>query len=126
MKQPHAAASGGVRQLTPLIRLEAAGDQGAIDAVHLAAFKALGERDLVRALRTGGALTLSLVAERGTTIIGHVAFSPVTISNRRVVQGLSPVGVLPDEQRRGVGRALIEEGLARLEADAVTGFAGAT
>lgn len=50
-------------------------------------------------------------------MIGHIAFSPVTISDgTRNWFGLGPVSVLPAYQRQGVGKALIREGLARLKA----------
>ena len=97
------------------VRPERPGDEAAIDAVNLAAFQGPVEGALVRALRRNGGLTLSLVAERAGHIVGHVAFSPVTLSTGRVVQGLGPVSVLPDHQRHGVGRALIEQGLAQLK-----------
>lgn len=99
------------------VRFERPGDEAAIDAVNLAAFDGPIEAALVRGLRRNGGLTLSLVAERAGHIVGHVAFSPVTLSTGRVVQGLGPVSVLPNHQRHGVGRALIEQGLAQLKAD---------
>lgn len=98
------------------VRPERPGDEDAIDAVNLAAFEGPAEGALVRALRRNGGLTLSLVAERAGRIVGHLAFSPVTLSSRRVVQGLGPVSVLPSDQRHGVGRALIEHGLEQLKA----------
>ena len=50
-------------------------------------------------------------------MVGHIAFSPVTLSDGTPDwYGLGPVSVLPELQRRGIGKALIREGLARLEA----------
>ena len=50
-------------------------------------------------------------------MIGHIAFSPVTLSDgTRNWYGLGPIAVLPAYQRQGVGKALIGEGLARLKA----------
>jgi putative acetyltransferase len=74
---------------------------------------------IVLALRRAGALTISLVAELDSRVVGHVAFSPVAISDGAGVSppgwfGLGPVSVLPELQGRGIGTALIEEGLRRL------------
>ncbi len=50
-------------------------------------------------------------------IVGHIAFSPVTIADGSTGWfGLGPVSVAPDRQRAGIGSALIREGLARLKA----------
>jgi putative acetyltransferase len=66
--------------------------------------------------RAAKALTVSLVAELDGRVIGHIAFSPVTISDgTRNWYGLGPVSVLPAYQRQGVGKALIREGLSRLK-----------
>lgn len=69
------------------------------------------------ALRAGGALTVSLVAEHGGEIIGHAAFSPVEIDGKTVDwYGLGPVAVRPDQQRQGIGIRLIEAGFEQLKA----------
>ena len=104
------------------IRSETDADVSAITEVTVAAFKTLEvsnhtEQFIVAALRAAKALTLSLVAEVDGRVIGHIAFSPVTISDgTRNWYGLVPVSVLPAYQRLGVGKALIREGLARLKA----------
>jgi putative acetyltransferase len=90
--------------------------------VTVAAFKTLEisnhtEQFIIEALRAAKALTVSLVAEVDGRVIGHIAFSPVTISDgTRNWYGLGPVSVLPEYQRKGIGKALIEEGLSRLKA----------
>jgi len=102
------------------IRDERASDIASIAYVTEEAFKTLEisnhtEQYIINALRTAGALTISLVAEMGGNVIGHIAFSPVTMSDGTSDwYGLGPVSVLPDYQRQGVGKALIEEGLSRL------------
>ena len=73
------------------------------------------EADIVEALRSDGALTVSLVAIQDDEIIGHVAFSPVVIvAAAGDWYGLGPVSVRPDRQGRGVGQALVRAGLERL------------
>ena len=105
-----------------VIRSESDADASAITEVTVAAFKTLAvsnhtEQYIVAALRAAGALTLSLVAEVEGRVVGHIAFSPVTISDgTRNWYGLGPVSVLPAHQRQGVGKALIRAGLARLKA----------
>lgn len=105
-----------------IIRDETRADEHAIDDVTVAAFEALPvsshtEQFIVRALRAAKALTVSLVAELDGCVVGHVAFSPVTLSDGTTRwYGLGPVSVLPQYQRRGIGQALIREGLSRLQA----------
>ncbi len=104
-----------------VIRRETDSDVSAITEVTAAAFKALEisnqtEQFIIAALRHAKALTVSLVAEVNGRIIGHIAFSPVTISDgTRNWYGLGPVSVLPEYQRKGIGKALIREGLSRLK-----------
>lgn len=94
-----------------LIRLEQDQDIPAITAVHAAAFPGPLEGRLVSLLRDAGKLRLSLVAELENQIVGHVAFSPVTLAGTSSGWGLAPVGVLPEHQRRGIGQALIQRAL---------------
>ena len=104
-----------------VIRNETAADVDAIAEVTIAAFKTLEishhtEQFIIAALRAANALTLSLVAEVDGCIVGHIAFSPVTMSDgTQNWYGLGPVAVLPEYQRQGIGKALIQEGLARLK-----------
>jgi len=74
------------------------------------------EQFIVNTLRASRALTLSLVAEVEGKVTGHIAFSPVAISDGSTDwYGLGPVSVLPKHQKRGIGKALIREGLAQLK-----------
>ncbi len=104
-----------------VIRRETDSDVSAITEVTAAAFKTLEisnhtEQFIIAALRAAKALTLSLVAEADGRVIGHIAFSPVSISDgTRHWYGLGPVSVLPAYQRQGIGKALIQEGLSRLK-----------
>lgn len=105
-----------------IVRKEEASDVDAIFAVTAAAFEGhpyshQTEPFIVNALRAAGALTVSLVAEDEGRVVGHVAFSPVTISDGGADwYGLGPISVPPECQRRGIGTALINEGLAALKA----------
>jgi putative acetyltransferase len=75
------------------------------------------ERFIVGLLRNAGALRVSLVAERDGRLVGHIAFSPVQISDGSSGwYGLGPVSVWPDCQRQGIGQALVRAGLAELRA----------
>ncbi|MHB8880093.1 MAG: GNAT family N-acetyltransferase [Thermodesulfovibrionales bacterium] len=104
-----------------VIRSETDADVGAITEVTASAFKTLEisghtEQFIIEALRAAKALKVSLVAEMGGRVIGHIAFSPVTISDGTPNwYGLGPVSVLPEFQRQGIGKALINEGLSRLK-----------
>jgi putative acetyltransferase len=78
------------------------------------AFPTSDEADLVNELRDAGALTISLVAIDQGTVIGHIAFSPVTIDPGRhpiSLLGLAPLAVAPSAQGRGLGSKLVDEGL---------------
>jgi putative acetyltransferase len=104
-----------------LIRDEAMADVAVITEVTVAAFETLEisrhtEQFIIEALRSAGALALSLVAEVDGRVIGHIAFSPVTISDGTPDwYGLGPVSIQPEHQRKGIGKTLIEEGLLRLK-----------
>lgn len=103
--------------MTDTIRPERAEDWQAIRAVNVAAFATPDEARLVEQLRRDGDLVLSLVAERGGAIIGHVAFSRVRVEDStRSHDGvaLAPVAVTPSRQRQSVGTSLITRGLALL------------
>jgi putative acetyltransferase len=96
------------------IRPERTGDIGDIRQVNLSAFETATEADLVDALREQARPILSLVAEDGPVIVGHILFSPVTLSSDPDlrIMGLAPMAVVPDGQRHGVGSALAEAGIA--------------
>lgn len=102
------------------IRPETKGDQATIFALTTAAFAEMPFSDgdepaLVDSLRRDGDLTLSLVAEDAQRIVGHIAFSPVTIADGSLDWfGLGPVSVWPELQKQGIGGALIQRGIADL------------
>jgi len=104
-----------------IIRKEITSDSEAIDSVTAAAFMTLAisrhtEPFIIRALRAAGALTLSLVAEDEGGVVGHIAFSPVAISDGTTGwYGIGPVSVLPAHQRQGIGTALINRGISLIK-----------
>lgn len=110
-----------MRTQNVLIRDETPEDVVAITEVTAAAFDTLDvsnhtEQFIIEALRAAGALTISLVAEIDGLVVGHIAFSPIEISDgSKDWYGLGPISVLPEYQRRGIGKALMQEGLARLK-----------
>ena len=91
-----------------LIRNETSADVSAIAEVTVAVFKTLAisnhtEQFIIAALRAAKALTVSLVAEVDGRIVGHIAFSPVTISDgSRNWYGLGPVSVLRNASEGGL------------------------
>ena len=103
-----------------IIRSETESDTEAISEVTEAAFETLAvsnhtEQFIVHALRRANALVVSLVAEADGKVVGHIAFSPVIISDGSADwYGLGPISVLPELQRQGIGKALMREGLSAL------------
>jgi putative acetyltransferase len=106
--------------MTTTIRPEVPSDEDSIEQVTRRAFLShpyshQTEQFIIRALRVAHALSVSLVAEEANRIIGHIAFSPVIIGGGAAGwYGLGPISVEPEWQRRGIGRALMERGLAEL------------
>jgi putative acetyltransferase len=106
--------------LSVKIRAESPADSQIIEAVTACAFSNAAhtshtEQHIVNALREAGKLTISLVAEEAGHIIGHLAISPVSISDGASGWfGLGPIAVLPQHQRRGVGSQLVREALGLL------------
>ena len=104
-----------------IVRPEQTGDIDAIRTLTETAFRTAPHADgtehlIVDRLRAAGALTLSLVAEADGAVIGHVAFSPVAISDGSAGwYGLGPISVDPARQGEGIGSLLVREGLERLK-----------
>ena len=103
------------------IRKEALADADAIESVTRTAFAGAEhsdgtEQDIIAALREAGTLAVSLVAESGGEIAGHVAASPVRLDPAAHGEwfGIGPLSVRPDMQKRGIGTALMEAALEQL------------
>lgn len=110
------------------IRTEQPTDIKKIRAINKKAFGTEAEARLVDALRDSKVEIISLVAEKEGQIIGHILFSPVSLNEETDIKimGLAPMAVLPDQQNKGVGSQLVQEGLevckkAGYEAIAVLG-----
>jgi putative acetyltransferase len=102
-----------------LIRRELSEDTASISHITELAFrrpdKQPYEQFIIQELRRSNALPLSFVAELNGKVVGHIAFSPVQISDGSLQwYGLGPIAVSPELQRQGIGRGLIETGLAAL------------
>ena len=102
-------------------------DIRAIEALTAAAFRdaphtSHTEHFIVNALREAGKLTVSLVAQENAEIVGHVAVSPVAISDgSNDWFGVGPVSVSPERQRQGIGSRLMEQALAELRKQSASG-----
>jgi putative acetyltransferase len=113
--------------MTVRIRREVPSDVAAIEAVTAAAFLAAPhtshtEQFIVNALRRAGQLSISLVAEDDGKLIGHVAISPVAVSDGSGGwYGLGPISVVPPRQGQGIGSQLMERALAELRSLGASG-----
>jgi putative acetyltransferase len=97
-----------------LIRPEATADHDAIGHVNSLAFGQDAEARLVDALRDGGYVRASLVAEQGGQVVGHILFSDlpiVTEAGAVPALALAPMAVLPEFQKQGIRSTLVRRGL---------------
>lgn len=104
----------------PIIRDQTEADFDGVHRLVIAAFKTLPiasgtEPFIMDALWRTGAAVVALVAEDAGAIVGQAAFSKVLVNGRDVGwHGCGPVSVAPALHKRGIGSALMREGLARL------------
>jgi putative acetyltransferase len=109
------------------IRPEVSRDIEAIDKVTVEAFRNAPHTDhteqyIVKALRNTGALTISLVAELDGEVVGHVAISPVSLSDgTKHWYGLGPISVVPKLQGAGIGTQLMQVVLGKLKSLGASG-----
>jgi putative acetyltransferase len=102
-------------QVRVYVRNERPDDAAAIRDVHVVAFPTDAEACLVEAFRISNRLLVSLVAVGAGRVVGHIAFSPITVNTLHAAiggVGLAPMAVILDYQRRGIGSQLIRAGLA--------------
>jgi putative acetyltransferase len=97
------------------IRAEEETDQDAVHDINLSAFDTDAEANLVDALRKQASPIISLVAEDDGAIVGHIMFTPVSLSEALGLKmmGLGPMAVAPKHQRKGIGSELVRTGLAQ-------------
>jgi len=97
-----------------LIRPETPADYAQVHEVNKLAFETDAEACLVDNLRLEAAPLISLVAEMGDEVVGHILFTPVGIGDTAAgiaSMGLAPLAVHPDYQDHGIGRELVTAGL---------------
>lgn len=103
-----------------IIRAETPADIDGIHALTAAAFATAEhsshtEQFIVDALRARGELSVSLLAVDNGLLLGHVAVSPVTVSDGSSGwYGLGPISVLPARQGQGIGAALMRAAIDAL------------
>jgi len=102
------------------IRPEIPDDFDEVDALVRSAFGDDVTPELVRRIRDSEHYVpdYALVAEREGRIVGHVMLSYVELDDgarRHRVPSLSPLAVLPDVQKQGIGTALVGAALARAD-----------
>jgi putative acetyltransferase len=98
-----------------LIRNEEEKDYPAVRALNASAFESLAEANLVDALRKQVRPVISLVAEDNKKIVGHIMFSPVSLSGHPSlkIMGLAPMAVARAHRNKGIGSSLVRAGLER-------------
>lgn len=97
------------------IRPEREADRAQVRAVNTAAFETSLEATLVESLNAQDLQLVSLVAEIEGVVVGHIMFSPVSLTDypQLKLMGLGPIAVTPHHQRKGIGSALVHAGLRR-------------
>jgi putative acetyltransferase len=101
-----------------IVRQETSEDIRAIDVVNLSAFQGDDEANFVTAIRQTPSFVpeLSLVAEFGGRIVGHVLLFKVALvssDGERNILALAPMSVVPSQSHRGIGSALVRAGVAK-------------
>lgn len=96
------------------IRKETDSDIEKIWQINAEAFETEAEANLINALRKSGISYISLVAEEGEDIVGHIFFTPVELTDSKSelkIMGLAPMAVASKHQKKGIGSQLVKEGL---------------
>jgi len=99
------------RSQTMKIRSETEGDHDQVRLLNRAAFDSGAEARLVDRLRRQADPSISLVADDGGQLVGHIMFSPATLDGRAGGMGLAPMAVSPERQGEGIGSELVRRGL---------------
>ena len=101
-----------------IIRREQPQDISEIREVNIRAFGQEQEASVVDKLRENCNSVLSLVALTDGHVVGHILFGPAVIEGEHgklVGTGLSPLAVLPEYQRKGIGTELVQTAIARIK-----------
>jgi putative acetyltransferase len=95
------------------VRPETPADFARVREINASAFETTAEADLVDRLRALASPFVSLVAEAGGTVVGHILFTPVSLTDRPDLRmaGLAPMAVDERHRNAGVGSALVRAGL---------------
>ncbi len=95
------------------IRRETEKDKTTIQEINQSAFERFAEATLVDTLRGQCHPIISLIAEEDSEVVGHIMFSPITLSGYSdlKIMGLAPMAIFPKYQRKGIGSALVQTGL---------------
>jgi len=99
------------------IREEGPEDFIVIKEINDLAFGQEQESKIIDSLRKNCNNLLSIVGVDDGKVVGHIMFSPVIIdASEKPVwgMGLGPMAVLPEYQRKGIGSALVKEGISIL------------
>lgn len=105
-----------------IVRRETAEDRDAVGSITRLAFDTGVEARLTAALREdaeGFVPELSLVAERGGHVLGHVIATRATVGGENgppAPLGLGPIAVAPRHQGEGIGSALMHAVLGAADA----------
>jgi putative acetyltransferase len=101
-----------------LVRTEEEKDSAAVHTLNASAFESPAEANLVDALRKQAHTVVSLVAEDNKKVVGHIMFSPVSLSGHPGLKiiGLAPMAFTPTHQNKGIGSALVRTGLEQCKA----------
>lgn len=101
-----------------IIRQETKEDINDVRALNELAFGQPQEANIVDKLRKNCEGLLSLVATENKRIVGHILFSPAEIEGPNGIikgMGLTPMAVLPEMQRKGIGTQLVKAGIENLK-----------
>jgi putative acetyltransferase len=97
-----------------IVRPETPADHARVHDINTRAFETDSEAVLVDSLRREAQPLISLVADCGDVVVGHILFTPVAIGDAKAsarTMGLAPLTVDPDYQDRGIGSLLVNVGL---------------
>ncbi|MBF2066102.1 MAG: N-acetyltransferase [Calothrix sp. C42_A2020_038] len=113
--------------ITVIVRPETSADYAAIGELTERAFRdrwysSKTEHHIINALRRVGALSVSLVAEQNSKVVGHIAFSPAKSSDGSDGWfSLGPISVEPELQGKGIGELLVRTGLQIIQEQGAKG-----